>query len=32
LKWWEAGRPNNEEGKAFKEKEAKFLDSWRKIV
>ncbi len=32
LKWWEAGRPNSEEGKAFKEKEAKFLDSWRKIV
>ena len=32
LKWWELGRPNSEEGKAFKEKEAKFLDSWRKIV
>jgi len=32
LKWWEAGRPNSEEGQAFKEKEAKFLDSWRKIV
>ncbi|MBO8231721.1 ribonucleoside-triphosphate reductase, adenosylcobalamin-dependent [Prochlorococcus marinus str. MU1402] len=32
LKWWEAGRPNSEEGKAFKEKEAEFLDSWRKIV
>merc|ERR1711991_427757 len=32
LKWWEAGRPDNEEGRAFKEKEAKFLDSWRKIV
>ncbi len=32
LKWWEAGRPNTEEGKDFKEKEAKFLDSWRKIV
>jgi len=32
LKWWEAGRPNSEEGNAFKEKEAKFLDSWRKIV
>jgi len=32
LKWWEAGRPNSEEGMAFKEKEAKFLDSWRKIV
>ena len=32
MKWWEAGRPNSEEGKVFKEKEAKFLDSWRKIV
>lgn len=32
LKWWEAGRPNTEEGETFKEKEAKFLDSWRKIV
>ncbi|MBO8206121.1 ribonucleoside-triphosphate reductase, adenosylcobalamin-dependent [Prochlorococcus marinus XMU1406] len=32
LKWWESGRPNSKEGKAFKEKEAKFLDSWRKIV
>jgi len=32
LKWWEAGRPSSEEGKAFKEKEAKFLDYWRKIV
>ncbi len=32
LKWWESGRPNSEEGKAFKEKESKFLDSWRKIV
>ncbi len=32
LKWWEAGRPNTNEGKDFKEKEAKFLDSWRKIV
>ncbi|MBO6960404.1 MAG: ribonucleoside-triphosphate reductase, adenosylcobalamin-dependent [Prochlorococcus marinus CUG1438] len=32
LKWWEAGRPETDEGKSFKEKEAKFLDSWRKIV
>jgi len=32
LKWWESGRPNSEEGMVFKEKEAKFLDSWRKIV
>ena len=32
LKWWEAGRPENEEGKAFKKEEAKFLDLWRKTV
>ncbi|MBO8204268.1 ribonucleoside-triphosphate reductase, adenosylcobalamin-dependent [Prochlorococcus marinus] len=32
LKWWEAGRPDSEEGKAFREKEAKFLDSWRTTV
>lgn len=32
LKWWEAGRPDCEEGEAFKKQEAKFLDSWRKIV
>ncbi|MDC3168148.1 ribonucleoside-triphosphate reductase, adenosylcobalamin-dependent [Prochlorococcus sp. AH-716-D22] len=32
LKWWEAGRPDNEEGREFKKKEAKFLDSWRKTV
>ena len=32
LKWWEAGRPDNEEGKEFKKQEAKFLDSWRKTV
>ncbi len=32
LRWWEAGRPENEEGKAFKKEEAKFLDLWRKTV
>ncbi|MDC3119194.1 ribonucleoside-triphosphate reductase, adenosylcobalamin-dependent [Prochlorococcus sp. AH-716-K03] len=32
LKWWEAGRPNNEEGREYKKQEAKFLDSWRKTV
>ncbi len=32
LKWWEAGRPDNEEGREFKKQEAKFLDSWRKTV
>ena len=32
LRWWENGRPDSEEGKEFKKKEANFLDSWRKIV
>ncbi len=32
LKWWEAGRPETEEGKDFKLKEATFLSRWRKIV
>tara|TARA_B100000700_G_scaffold271957_1_gene315208 strand:- start:896 stop:3271 length:2376 start_codon:yes stop_codon:yes gene_type:complete len=32
LKWWEAGRPETEEGKSFKIQEATFLSRWRKIV
>jgi len=32
LKWWEAGRPDNKEGREFKKQEEKFLDSWRKTV
>ena len=32
LRWWENGRPDSEEGREFKKKEANFLDSWRKIV
>ena len=32
LKWWEAGRPANSEGKAFKEQEAEFLNRWKQIV
>ena len=32
LKWWEAGRPANSEGKAFKQKEAEFLNRWKQIV
>ena len=32
LKWWEQGRPNNEEGKTFKQKEAAFLEKWKKVV
>ena len=32
LKWWEKGRPDTEEGRQFKNKEAEFLDSWRTTV
>ena len=32
LKWWEAGRPANSEGKAFKQQEAEFLNRWKQIV
>ena len=32
LKWWENGRPDTEEGKAFKKKESEYLNAWRKIV
>tara|TARA_Y100001970_G_scaffold293002_1_gene437110 strand:- start:644 stop:2977 length:2334 start_codon:yes stop_codon:yes gene_type:complete len=32
LKWWESGRPNTEEGKNFKKREASYLNSWRAIV
>tara|TARA_B100000965_G_scaffold186898_1_gene155946 strand:- start:1100 stop:3433 length:2334 start_codon:yes stop_codon:yes gene_type:complete len=32
LKWWESGRPNTEEGKDFKKKEATYLNSWRDTV
>ena len=32
LKWWEAGRPANTEGKAFKQQEAEFLNRWKQIV
>jgi len=32
LQWWEAGRPETEEGKDFKTKEATFLSRWRRIV
>jgi ribonucleotide reductase class II len=32
LQWWEAGRPNTEEGLAFKAKEAEFLSRWKEIV
>jgi ribonucleotide reductase, class II len=32
LKWWEAGRPDTEQGRAFKEQEATYLSRWRDTV
>ncbi|MFN6337439.1 MAG: ribonucleoside-triphosphate reductase, adenosylcobalamin-dependent [Cyanobacteriota bacterium] len=32
LQWWEAGRPDGEEGRAFRAEEAKYLSRWRRIV
>ncbi|MEN9766147.1 MAG: ribonucleoside-triphosphate reductase, adenosylcobalamin-dependent, partial [Cyanobacteriota bacterium] len=32
LTWWEAGRPDTEEGRAFKAKEAEYLSRWKEIV
>ena len=32
LRWWEAGRPETEEGKRFKEQEASYLSRWKAIV
>nr|WP_320675489.1 ribonucleoside-triphosphate reductase, adenosylcobalamin-dependent [Prochlorococcus sp. MIT 1341] len=32
LTWWEAGRPENEEGKYFKKQESAFLQSWKNTV
>ncbi len=32
LKWWEAGRPETEEGRSFKKKESTFLNSWKEVV
>ena len=32
LSWWEAGRPDTEEGRAFKAKEAEYLSRWKEIV
>jgi len=32
LKWWEAGRPNTEQGKAFRSAEQAYLMRWRNIV
>ncbi|MEY2978289.1 MAG: ribonucleoside-triphosphate reductase, adenosylcobalamin-dependent [Prochlorotrichaceae cyanobacterium] len=32
LHWWAAGRPDTEQGKIFKSKEANYLATWRDIV
>ena len=32
LQWWEAGRPDSEEGLAFKEQEAAYLSRWKQVV
>ncbi len=32
LRWWENGRPDTEEGRDFKKKESRYLDSWRLTV
>jgi len=32
LKWWEAGRPDSDEGRAFKAREADYLARWKTIV
>ncbi|WP_320664293.1 ribonucleoside-triphosphate reductase, adenosylcobalamin-dependent [Prochlorococcus sp. MIT 1223] len=32
LKWWEEGRPNSEEGKKLKAKEAEYLNHWKEVV
>jgi len=32
LQWWEAGRPDSEEGRAFRAEEANYLSRWQAIV
>ena len=32
LRWWEAGRPDTEEGRAFKAKESAYLSRWKQVV
>jgi ribonucleotide reductase class II len=32
LQWWEAGRPDSEEGRAFLVEEARYLSRWKEIV
>ena len=32
LQWWEAGRPDSDDGRAFRDREAHYLSRWRQIV
>ncbi|MCP9833263.1 MULTISPECIES: ribonucleoside-triphosphate reductase, adenosylcobalamin-dependent [unclassified Cyanobium] len=32
LQWWEAGRPDSEEGRAFRAEEAAYLSRWKQCV
>ncbi len=32
LQWWEAGRPNTQQGKQFKKQEAEYLNRWKQTV
>jgi ribonucleotide reductase class II len=32
LRWWEAGRPDSDEGRAFRAREADYLSRWKTIV
>ena len=32
LQWWEAGRPDSEEGRAFRAEEARYLSRWKAVV
>jgi ribonucleotide reductase class II len=32
LQWWEAGRPDSEEGRSFRAEEVRYLKRWRRIV
>ena len=32
LRWWEAGRPDTEEGRQYKQQEAAYLSRWKQIV
>ncbi|MFM7450753.1 MAG: ribonucleoside-triphosphate reductase, adenosylcobalamin-dependent [Leptolyngbyaceae cyanobacterium] len=32
LRWWEAGRPDTDEGRAFKQREQEYLSYWKEVV